>query len=169
MGEARRRDMADAGQSRPIGQLERGFRLHPGQCLIALDDDEAHQQLMAVYEVNDIERIVADTDAALAGFNYSFEDAVSKLIAVFREAIAEGGRDITIAAVRIGLWCAFNQKAGADLWRLFHDKVRADGRVIIVIDCTPGRFGAGIPEGMEIATDGPVDWSALDHGVGGHG
>jgi hypothetical protein len=151
MGEARRRDMADAGQSRPIGQLERGFRLHPGQCLIALEGDEAHQQLMAVYEVNDIERIV--------------EDAVSKLIAVFREAIAEGGRDITIAAVRIGLWCTFNQKAGADLWRLFHDKVRADGKVIIVVCCTPGRFGAGIPEGMEIATDGPVDWPAHDGGM----
>ena len=166
MGEARRRDMADAGQSRPIGQLDRGFRLHPGQCLIALEGEEAHQQLMAVHEVSDTERIVADADAALAGFNCSFEDAVSQLIAVFREAVAEGERDAAIAAVRIGLWCAFNQKAGADLRRVFHDKARTDGKAIIVVFCTPGRFGAGIPDGMEIATDGPVDWSALG-GVGG--
>jgi hypothetical protein len=83
---------------------------------------------------------------------------------MFREAIAEGGRDIAIAAVRIGLWCAFNQKAGADLRRLFHEKVRTDGKVIIVVCCTPG-LGAGIPEGMEIATDGPVDWSAPNGGM----
>jgi hypothetical protein len=161
MGEAKRRKQA--GQSLPIGQLDREFRLQPGQCLIALEDDEAHQ-LMAVHEASDIECIVADTAAALAG-NCSFEDAVSQLVAMFREAVSKGGRDITIAAVRTGLWCAFNQKAGADLWRLFHDKVRADGKVIIVVFCTPGRFGADIPDGMEIAT-GPVDWSALE-GVGG--